>query len=842
MSASASGRSSPHGASARCDACAGAIPATPLAPENRPGLSAIAYRAGRHGDFLASMLAGLSRADRPALAALRTRSTDDFTVALLDAWASALDVLTFYQERIANEAYVRTATERVSLLELARALGYELAPAVAASTFLAFTLETALGAPEVLTVPKGTRVQSVPGQDGLPQTFETSAAIEARGAWNAMRPKRTVAPFLSGATHVEIQGLRGDLRPGDGLLLLGKERQTSASSAKWRFRKLTAVVPDPSRSTTRLSLNAPVSEPEAAFTVHVLRRRAAVFGAHAIDFNMLSKDVKAAYKSAEGSPEWPDFKISKIIDDKTLPLDAAYPNVVAGGWLVLEAPKQSPALHRIESAAIHGVARFGLSGQVTAIPMSVGALAGFDDLLRATSVFCESEEVALALVPDTAPIGGATKKQIVLDGLVADLPRGRLLLVSGKDKEGKTCGETALLDATTHDGVRTTLVLQSGLTHVYQPGETVVFGNVVEATHGETAPGEVLGSGDASLAHQRFSLRQGPLTHVTEQNPRGFASTLEVRVDDVAWEEVPRFRGAGPRDRVFITRIDDQDRTHVVFGDGRNGARLPTGVENLRADYRKGAGAAGNVPADRISLLLRRPPGVRAVTNPIAASGGVDRETLEDARRRAPLSVVTLERIVSLEDYASFARAFHGIAMARATWVWDRDRRGVLLTVAGPGGAAVEKSSKLEKSLREAIAAAADPQVPVHIASFRPATFGVQLKVKVRKEEGFLAARVLDDVRAALTDAFSFERRAFGQNVAKSEIIAAAARVAGVAWLDLDAFFRHDGVKLVGHEGSYLPCRAPRDGDDVHAPGTKAAELLTLALDVAPPSSAVSEP
>ena len=87
------------------------------------------------------MLARLSAADVPALRDLTTRSGGDFTIALLDAWAAVADVLTFYQERIANEAYLRTATERRSLVELANLIGYVPRPGVAASAYLAFTLD-----------------------------------------------------------------------------------------------------------------------------------------------------------------------------------------------------------------------------------------------------------------------------------------------------------------------------------------------------------------------------------------------------------------------------------------------------------------------------------------------------------------------------------------------------------------------------------------------------------------------------------------------------------------------------------------------------------------------------
>ena len=97
---------------------------SPAEHTNRPGLSAIAYRIGTHGAFLQRMLARLPLQALPddsrPLLDLTTRSTEDPAIALLDAWASVADVLTFYQERIANEGYLRTATERRSVLELVK--------------------------------------------------------------------------------------------------------------------------------------------------------------------------------------------------------------------------------------------------------------------------------------------------------------------------------------------------------------------------------------------------------------------------------------------------------------------------------------------------------------------------------------------------------------------------------------------------------------------------------------------------------------------------------------------------------------------------------------------------
>ena len=98
-----------------CGCDEGARVPTPVPVENPPGRSMLAYRIGTHSSFKATMQTALSR--QAALGGLTTRKDDDPSIALLDAWATVLDVLTFYQERIANEGFVRTAVERRSEAE-----------------------------------------------------------------------------------------------------------------------------------------------------------------------------------------------------------------------------------------------------------------------------------------------------------------------------------------------------------------------------------------------------------------------------------------------------------------------------------------------------------------------------------------------------------------------------------------------------------------------------------------------------------------------------------------------------------------------------------------------------
>ena len=148
--------------------------------ENPPGQPALDYRIGTHSTFLRRMIARLPKqtlpdgenAGRRPLTDLTTRIGNDPAIALLEAWAVVGEVLTFYQERIANEGYLRTATERRSILELARAIGYELSPGVAAETYLAFSMDDAESSPDETTISAGTQVQSIPAEEGELRAIE----------------------------------------------------------------------------------------------------------------------------------------------------------------------------------------------------------------------------------------------------------------------------------------------------------------------------------------------------------------------------------------------------------------------------------------------------------------------------------------------------------------------------------------------------------------------------------------------------------------------------------------------------------------------------------------------
>ena len=401
------------------------------------------------------------------------------------------------------------------------------------------------------------------------------------------------------------------------------------------------------------------------------------------------------------------------------------------------------------------------------------------------------------------------------------LPTGNIRLLAS-DKADALVGEGAVISQLGVNGPITVLGFDQPLARIYDRPTVTVNANVAAGNHGETVH-EILGSGDATNPALRFTLKQTPLTFVSSATASGSTSTLQVWVNNLEWHEVENFLASGPNDRVFVTRIDDAGKVTVQFGDGIRGARPPSGQMNIRAVYRKGIGAAGMVSAGQLTQPLDRPQGLNGSTNPDPATGGADPDTAAAGRTSAPLHVLTLERVVSLDDYQNFASAFAGIDKALATWTWFRRTRGVFLTIAGANGAQLKTDDPTLVNLVKALRSSGNPFVPLQVASYSPVLFEVGALVKI-DTDNYDKTSVLAAVWQALTNAFSFQKRSLGQGVAQSEVITALQSVAGVIAVSLTSFQRQ-GDDPVSPLPVVLRASAPAAGGDGLP---QAAEMLLL--------------
>ena len=882
------------GSDCMCGCCVGTSVQTPQARANLPGLSSISYKVGTWATFKDSMLARLSSSDYPSLNALRTRDNDDFTIALIDATSVVLDILGFYQERLANESYLRTAGQLRSLVELSRLIGYEPAPGVAAAAYVAFTLKAAPGqtpdpSTRAITIPKGTQMQSVPAQGQVPQTFETSADIPAKSDWNALAVQTgdSWIPQM-GDLSVYLQGTATQLQPGDLILIVGNERAGSPGKASvpsnnnWDLRMITTVIPDGTNNRTYVkwteglgyapdNINPAQDHPK----FYAFRQRAALFGYNAVSPVMLSDDNLKNLQSEKlvsGTPPPPNIPPPEWLFEapsSTTPLidlDAVYGKIITDGWIALIRPdnssKRTPAgfitLHQVESVTTITRSAYALTSRITRalVDTSASDLNPYYSATRETSAAVLSEQLVVPEQPFLYPLYG---NAVALEELRPDLSQVTVIAITGKrqklsvkvaglqfvpddgsaeanldigalltltsassfleipgsswntgsgqltlaveDAKGRPgmvkadltnfvlapstsndpfVSECALVQTVTAvPGMSpyTLFTLQSSLLNCYERATTTINANVVMATNGRSVS-EVMGNGSASTPNQSFTLKQSPVTYVQAATPTGRQSTLQVQVSGVDWTEVPTLYQQPPSAQVFASLNQSDGTRDVIFGDGVEGATLPTGQNNLQANYRIGSGLAGNVAAGTLTTLMDRPLGVSGVTNPQSATGGQAPQSVDGIRSTAPQTVLTLGRAVSIADYESYASTFAGISKAYAIWIPSGPGRGVFLSVAGVNGEALPPSNPTLGYLIDSLQNFGNPLIPITAISFLETLFS--LSADVRYDPRYTQPTVQAQILATLSETYSFVNRTFGQGVSWDEIAAVIQAVPGV--------------------------------------------------------------
>jgi hypothetical protein len=924
-----------------CGCCTGVTQDTPAVVANRPALPAIRYRVGTYSTFHATMEAALSASNVPALAGLRTRSNGDFSIALVDAWSEVLDILTFYTERLANEAYLGTAIEGRSVFELARLVGYKPSPGVSASTVLAFTLASAPGSPPIVPISAGTRVQSVPGPGQRPQVFETSSDLTATIASNAI-PAATTQPWqLTGSdTSTWVAGTANNIQVGNALLFVSAPNGIPSTSGPAAVCYVTAVKIDPVGGNTQISWDQPLpstfTQGESEVCLYIFRARAALFGAASPRPGLFASSIIATIPGTPGATATSSSDWAWVyLDNQTINLDNSYKglNPAASGssapaglsqWMILTGP-QYTSFFQIKSASESNPGLYALSAKTTQLTLASGTVLVGDPALssdlnwllyefvhetRVTTAYVQSQLLTLANLPlnswslsgtyplvtgmlapvegtamtlailqpfaDNSPIGvsgkrvriaptvaltaanggftpqGATgalsvsvKQPFLVDAFppATDPNSGNLLwsviTVTGQAgtlsipagsfqlqpsaSADSAAGEAAIVSSATVNGTTTSLALNSALTRIYDTATVTVNANAVEATHGETMR-EILGSGDATNAALQFQLKQSPLTYTSAPTASGVQSTLQVRVNNLLWNETPNFLSSAAADRTYVTRPNSTSGATVQFGNGIQGSRTPTGQSNIQAQYRKGIGRAGMVVAGQLTQPLDRPQGLQLVSNPGAATGGADPATPADARQSAPLPTLTLGRVVSLEDYQNFALGFAGIAMALATWTWFGNTRGIFITLAGEGSSTLDPSDQVVQNLILAYQTYGLPYVPVLPVSYVPLLFEIGMQVKVDSPT-YDPTLVISQVWQGLAAAFAFGRMSPGQSVAASQVIQIAQQIPGVIAVNLTALNRSGDAAGVAN---LLCANGPNPGTNSVTDPPIGAEILLL--------------
>ncbi|MCU1244865.1 MAG: putative baseplate assembly protein [Acidobacteria bacterium] len=803
--------------------------AHPAVIDNQPGLSLLRYRAGDFITFRHALL--LSRPGEVELAGWRPGAEGDLAVQLVEWWAVLADILTFYNERIITQAFLRTAESSAGVNALVRLLGYRPRPAIAAHGLVA----ALVSGNKAVTLRKGFAIQSKPGPGKQPQIFETDTdtTLLPGGAIDVdPAPDPALLGTEDSRSTILLAGVVTSIKKGDRLLLRkrnwrgGSNESAVAVVAEVRAessprgKKNTRVVFDAAlalgapqaadwlllRPTQTGRLFATASAPIAGSTVPP----PAEFDPSAVPAppspaqRLFSSAIASPFARAGVAspvtvplPARSRFQGSFVVPDRTplpfvqniLHLDGAASGIEHGDALLMERPSDrlprvALVLSRTQQVWYANATLADHPELAPTTPEKVVPFPVLHTVLTVTPALTAADEVTswngdrpLVKVSfgwsEVGTLIGTPKATLVSTNAATSLltlaPPPALptpLPAMLEDASGVGAGTTitALTAGAATLGALSAPPLIAPLR---------LLTNLVSVSRGKSVPSEILGSGDATVAGQELVLQKSPLTYL--QRGEGTASTLRIHVDGVEWLEVAGFYGQRADAHVFVTREDAAQKTHVLFGDGVNGARLPSGTNNIVASYRYGGGEEAP-EAGALTIVLKPQPGLRNILNPVAVFGGADPDPVAQVRRYAPQSALTFDRTVSASDYETMAAQAPGVRRAKAHWAFDGVQQRALVTVF------VGDTPDAVTTARAAIAASNDPNrhFTVALATKLELSLSLRLRVSADREP----ETVMAQVRAAVGDRdaglLGTGVVRIGQVFFDSQIVAACLAVAGV--------------------------------------------------------------
>jgi len=316
--------------------------------------------------------------------------------------------------------------------------------------------------------------------------------------------------------------------------------------------------------------------------------------------------------------------------------------------------------------------------------------------------------------------------------------------------------------------------------------------------------GEKIGISDGS-ADQSFLLKE------TKVNP----TSVNVYVDNGTvfeqWTQVQSIRDYSAGDKVFNVTINSKNQVVVNFGDGISGS-IPTSESTIKAVYNAGGGVIGNVSAGTITSLGKIPGlstetearlrSVIKVTNPQAAQGGGDPETNDSIRYNTPRALRSLNRAVTLEDFANLALTVPGVSKANAT---ASNRSNVTVYIApiqsglsdiNPGIIGSENNTQLDYLLKTTVPNFLNDKksIGTTVTYSAPTYTDIFVNVTYSALPQYSGAVVESNIKTAITNDFSFSNLQFADVITPEEVEFKLRQVDGVRNVKVTGLYRYGGA------------------------------------------------
>lgn len=340
-------------------------------------------------------------------------------------------------------------------------------------------------------------------------------------------------------------------------------------------------------------------------------------------------------------------------------------------------------------------------------------------------------------------------------------------------------GETLVADVEALVGDSAVRLSERVKADTFVKADTNIYANVVQASHGERKPEKILGSGDATQSNQSFIFAVKDVSFVPDATmASGVRADIDLAVDGQEWEQVSAFNDSTSTDIHYTVRMTEEGYLKINFGDGSNARRLPTGKNNLRISFRQGTGSDGNLDPGSLVKPVKPHAYVKSVVQPMASSGGNAMQDAASLCEDAPSTVLTLERAVSVADFARLAASHSSVWQANAfvrLEVSGREEVVEVVVVPADGG----ELGELKAILEEYLLSHALPGVQVSVTLFDSLRPQVDVTIQVDSDQ-YDPEELAAIVGTELLSRFSLKQRKLGQNLYLSEIYAVVEGITGV--------------------------------------------------------------
>ena len=687
----------------------------------------------------------------------------DFGLALVESFAYMGDLVNYYIDRIANESYLLTATQRQSVLNLAAAYGYYPKGYSAATTTLTFNSNV------------GYR-----GQIG-------GSVIESKYAYLIVPNDHTfaVGQTVTVAGHPETSAIGGNASTSSTTITLAT---SNSSIVVGQTVSGTGIAGSPTVTNYDGNVTVTLSSPQTVATGTTLYFTAGqyngTFTVTGLTYSGSSLSVPSGSNVIQYLPQAviSGYTTTTVGSGYSIAFTYAFPYVdtfTIGQSIIVENVTMSSS----GSGTVNGT--FTVSSVGTNTDGSLSVTVTVASGTTPTKTYISGGTISYSNVAVTSAAVGYVYET------------GNTLIPAGTQfyEDVTYNGEVVEVYFSLNEDV--SVPYQGSVSHVVYQGQNIatIAGNLADPNVTGDVSGELVGTSDGTI--NQYYLLANPYVDNTK-------ITVYVSSGNyyVTWKQVDNLNDWSNTATVYTTTTDEDGYTYIVFGDGVAGA-IPPQDSKIKVAYFAGTGAFGNIAASTgntglnyyyfptISSSAQTTIKTYVSLSHPAATGGADPETSDSIRINAPRALRTMNRAVTLQDFSDLATSVPGVAKANAVAsIWSSVNVYVAPT-ADDYAVAPLPTQPLIDTVKASLSSKA--QIGATVSVYSGIYTQVLAEITYSVEPNYDTNSVQLALTAILTDVYSYKNNQFSQNILANDIEFICRNVPGVNTAKVTKLYRTGG-------------------------------------------------